>query len=251
MNITLTTGDKKFRVDLNAPIDISAPLHVNHHPICYWSDPLTIETIRAEGFIGSVEAGGSVNHRKITITPHGNGTHTECYGHIAADPLATINSVLPSFHFIARLITVEPRQHDGDWVINRNDLAMLKQQDNVTAIVLRTLPNTPDKLTKNYSGTNPAYIKMEAIYHLVACGIDHLLIDLPSVDRESDGGKLEAHKAFWQYPQNIRKHATITELVFVPDFVPDGLYLLNLQIISLESDASPSKPILYKLKEVS
>jgi hypothetical protein len=28
-------------------------------------------------------------------------------------------------------------------------------------------------------------------------GIQHLLIDLPSVDKEKDEGKLLAHKAFW------------------------------------------------------
>jgi hypothetical protein len=28
------------------------------------------------------------------------------------------------------------------------------------------------------------------------CGIQHLLIDLPSVDKEKDEGKLLAHKAF-------------------------------------------------------
>jgi hypothetical protein len=41
--------------------------------------------------------------------------------------------------------------------------------------------------------------------------------------------------------------ATITEMVFVPDAVADGIYLLNIQIASLETDASPSKPVLYPL----
>jgi arylformamidase len=81
-------------------------------------------------------------------------------------------------------------------------------------------------------------------------GLDHLLIDLPSVDRESDGGKLLAHKAFWQFPERIRKNCTITELVYVADTIQDGLYFLNLQITSLEMDASPSKPVLYNLTEV-
>jgi arylformamidase len=77
--------------------------------------------------------------------------------------------------------------------------------------------------------------------------VKHLLLDLPSVDREEDGGALAAHKAFWQYPESIRMDATITELIYVPNHVGDGLYLLNLQIASFESDASPSKPILYHL----
>jgi arylformamidase len=74
-----------------------------------------------------------------------------------------------------------------------------------------------------------------------------LLLDLPSVDREEDGGNLLGHKAFWQYPENPRSACTITELIYVPSEVPDGDYLLNIQIASLELDVSPSKPVLYAL----
>jgi hypothetical protein len=38
-------------------------------------------------------------------------------------------------------------------------------------------------------------------------------------------------------------------MVFVPNEVPDDLYLLNIQIASLETDASPSKPLLFKLSQ--
>ena len=75
-------------------------------------------------------------------------------------------------------------------------------------------------------------------------GIKHLLIDQPSVDREHDEGKLLAHKAFWNYSIKERLDATITELIYAPDSIPDGYYLLNLQIAPFENDASPSKPIL-------
>ena len=79
---------------------------------------------------------------------------------------------------------------------------------------------------------------------------EHLLIDLPSVDREEDGGKLLAHKAFWQYPDNVRKNCTISELIFAENGIKDGIYLLNIQIASFEIDVSPSKPVLYELKKI-
>jgi len=41
--------------------------------------------------------------------------------------------------------------------------------------------------------------------------------------------------------------ATITEMIYVPDWVHDGFYLLNIQIASFVNDASPSKPILYQI----
>jgi hypothetical protein len=78
--------------------------------------------------------------------------------------------------------------------------------------------------------------------------IQHLLLDLPSVDREEDGGALAAHKAFWKYPEDPRTKATITELIYVDNVVPDGLYLLQIQIAAMELDASPSRPFIYPLR---
>jgi kynurenine formamidase len=114
-------------------------------------------------------------------------------------------------------------------------------------LIIRTLPNNPTKLTRQYSGTNPPYLDPEAANWMVEKGIEHLLLDVPSVDREDDGGKLSAHHAFWQYPHNTRLECTITELIYVPASVPDGNYFLNIQIASFENDASPSKPLIFKI----
>ena len=87
----------------------------------------------------------------------------------------------------------------------------------------------------------------EAAKYIDLLGIDHLMIDLPSVDKELDDGKLLAHHAFWQYPQNTQLHRTITEMIYVPNTVYDGTYFLNIHIASFENDASPSKPLLFQL----
>ncbi len=252
MIIQLSFNNRNYQADLEKPLDISLPLKDgNENPNCYWAEPVTMETIRSGDFVGSVKEGGSVNYQKLTITPHGNGTHTECYGHISADNV-TLNKCLTEFHFMAEVITVTPEQtSSGDFVVKRIALVEKIRNKSVEAIIIRTLPNSESKKTAQYSGTNPPYIDHEAITYLVELGVKHLLIDLPSVDRESDGGKLLAHKAFWQFPERIRKNCTITELVYVNDQIADGLYLLNLQITSLEMDASPSKPVLYNLTEVS
>jgi arylformamidase len=36
-------------------------------------------------------------------------------------------------------------------------------------------------------------------------------------------------------------------MIYVPNSIFDGTYLLNIQIASFENDASPSKPVLYML----
>lgn len=251
MIVQLQFNSRTYQADLNKPNDISLPLKAgDQNPTCYWAEPVTMEIIRSGDFIGNVKEGGSVNYQKLSVTPHGNGTHTECYGHISADD-ATLNQSLTEFHFFAELITVTPEKiHSGDFVITAKSVREKIKEKSVGAIVIRTLPNSDSKKMANYSGKNPPYLDHGAAEYLVELGVKHLLIDLPSVDRESDEGKLLAHKAFWQFPQRTRKNCTITELIFVDETVQDGRYLLNLQITSLEMDASPSKPVLYKLTEV-
>jgi kynurenine formamidase len=140
---------------------------------------------------------------------------------------------------------------NGDKVILMNQIQpWLHELSMVKALVIRTLPNGEDKLLKNYSNTNPPYIHYSVTEQLVKAGIRHLLIDLPSVDRENDEGRLEAHHSFWQYPHKTRTNATITEMIYVPDEAKDGYYFLNLQIASFENDASPSKPVIYPIQKV-
>ncbi|ALW84201.1 metal-dependent hydrolase [Hymenobacter sedentarius] len=253
---TYPYAGRTYSFDPAAPIDISLPLAPGKDQVnCFWAEPVQFDTIRVGSFVGSVAQGGSTNYQRVHVTPHGNGTHTECYGHISPDPAVTLNQCLRRFLFVARLVSVAPRpQPNGDQVVMLADVqaALATQPDRSMpeALVLRTLPNDPAKRHRQYSGTNPTYVEPALAHFLVEHGVQHFLLDLPSVDREEDAGQLLTHHAFWQYPAQPRYGATITELIFVPDVVADGLYLLNIQITSLELDASPSKPVLYQLHPV-
>lgn len=241
---------KIYRVNLHEPLDLSIPLRSgNQNPNAFGIQPPLFEPFRAGGFVGSVALGGSVNCENLFVNPHGNGTHTECVGHISKEKV-TINQVLKNFYAIAQVVTVNLHpQANGDRLVVKKDIEHLLSKE-VNALVIRTMPNNEDKLTQVYSGHNPAYLEPELCSFLAAHHIDHLLIDLPSVDREEDGGALEAHHAFWSYPEATRKHATITEMAYIKNEVKDGIYVLNLQVASVESDASPSKPVLYQVKDV-
>ena len=113
--------------------------------------------------------------------------------------------------------------------------------------MIRTLPNLSEKMDRDYSGTNPPYLLEQTAQFIAARNIEHLLVDLPSVDRESDNGTLLAHKAFWNTSGKIRRSATITEFIFVPNRIKDGTYILDLHMAPIENDASPSRPVLYKV----
>lgn len=244
----LTHKGKSYHVDLAKPIDISIPLRAGEQNVNAWyTPPVKIEPVLMGDWVGDVNQGGSVNFRNIFFNPHGNGTHTECVGHISKENYS-INQCLKTFFFIAELVTVLPDEtKDGDLIITKQHLENCLGDKRPEAIIIRTLDNSISKINKQYSNTNPPYLEYTAAEWIDAIGIDHLLIDLPSVDQEVDGGKLQAHHAFWQYPHNTKLQRTITEMIYVPNKVYDGTYLLNLQIASFENDASPSKPVLYQL----
>ena len=248
MQALICFRDKQYKADFSAPIDISIPLTTEGEAVnAFFAPRFEVAPVVTNSFTGSVEKGGAVNFQNMKLNPHGNGTHTECVGHIMAEKV-TINQCLRNFFFIAEVISLFPmKQENGDEIILRGPIENKLSGKECDALIIRTLPNDSFKLKKNYSGKNPAYLHHHAAEFLAGIGVKHLLVDLPSVDREEDEGKLLSHKRFWRYPEDIRKDATITELVFVPDAAADGTYLLNLQIASFELDASPSKPVLYAL----
>lgn len=249
MKIITKFNAQSYQVDLNQPLDISLPLKEGMDTVnCFWITYMDVEPVRMGSFVGSTNEGGSVNVKTVKFTPHGNGTHTECVGHISKE-VYTINQSLKNFHFIAQLLSIYPqKQENGDRVITKNQLEG-QLTEGIKALIIRTQPNDDLKMRTNYSGTNPPYIHHEAMKYIVDSGIEHLLVDLPSVDREEDGGQLLAHKAFWKYPETTRENATITEFIYAKNEIKDGIFLLNIQIASFEIDASPSKPVLYELKK--
>ncbi len=180
---------------------------------------------RSEAFLDT-RKGGSCNCEIHTFSPHLNGTHTECVGHITKERISVPNVGL----VMAQLVTVKPEQ----------GLISTIKAEPTEALIVRTLPNPPAKKTRNYKDW-PTFTP-DAMKRIVALGVKHLLVDLPSVDRRDDA-RLTNHRIFW------KRGVTITELVYVPSRVKDGKYLLNLQVAAFEADAAPSRPVLYKVKK--
>jgi arylformamidase len=250
MKISLQPDTFKYTADLSKPIDISIPLiSGSKGPKCFYAPDFIIEPVVAGDFIGSTDCGSPVNFKNIHINPHGNGTHTECVGHITMAPF-TIHECLKEFHFISQLITVTPIElENGDLVITKELIqSEIDSQELATALVIRTLPNNDAKLNFDYSGTNPPYFDKESIRYIRDKGILHLITDLPSLDREEDGGALSGHKTFWGFPDEIDPDATVTEMVYIADHIRDGMYLCNIQIAPVMGDASPSKVVLFELE---
>ena len=245
MLASIRIDQNTFKVDLSKPIDLSIPLIEGSRNInAFYIPPIKFEAFCTGNFIGDVNRGGSCNVFSISFNPHGNGTHTETVGHISSEKFP-IYKYLVQFFFIARLITIEPEVYGNDKIIKQKDLKRILNDACPEALIIRTLPNSNEKLTAQYSGTNPPFMDADAAEYLRILNVKHLLLDLPSIDKEDDNGSLNAHHAFWNYPQSPRTDCTISELIFVPENIVDGNYLLNLQIASFDNDASPSKPVLF------
>lgn len=242
-------GDAYKKVDFCKPMYISIPLDFQGtNPNCFFAPFPEALPVRSGDFIGSIDEGGPVNFKNIKINPHGNGTHTECQSHIYPGDLTITECIQNTLHF-CRLISVYPTLMDnGDLCIQRQNLMLESENPQIKALAIRTLPNDESKKSRIYSGNNPPYLSEDAALAIQERGYEHLLIDLPSIDKEQDGGLLKAHKAFWKNSGNQKSKKTITELIFVPDKIKDGVYLLSMQIADFKLDVSPSRVALYKLE---
>jgi arylformamidase len=245
MKLTLEKDERRYSFQTEKGMDLSISMNPNG-PRAWYVEPMRIEPVRTEQFLGSVAEGGAVNFRDVYFNPHGHGTHTENAGHIVDANVPVVNSISSS-HFFANLISVELKNETDDWVVNEESLEEFDLK--VEALIIRTKPNDHSKVQRQYSGTNFPYLTLGAMQRIVDAGVQHLLVDLPSVDREEDGGALVAHHLFWNVPSKPNFQKTITELIYVPNEIADGMYVLNLQVSNFSNDAAPSRPILFDLVE--
>ncbi|HAA54494.1 MAG TPA: hypothetical protein DCE42_07040 [Myxococcales bacterium] len=271
MKTSLTLSGECWQADLAHPIDISIPLDFfGAQPGAFGIQRAAAQPYTVGEFVLDTREGGSVNCFNVQLNPHGNGTHTECVGHILNKRIY-INDILKQPMFPVRLVTVTPRtcasvddkvhgpSTPEDLVIDVESLTSVLSKESVPTgggVVLRTLPNEVGKQSRSYRQKRPAYLTPASMTYLVLLGVCHLLLDVPSVDRDDDDGALVAHHLFWEVPQGSHEVVgevstkTITEMVYIPEEVPDGLYLANLQIPSFCLDAAPSRPLLYRMEQV-
>ena len=243
-------GGKKIRINLEQPIDISIPLKFSKKSLKAWGvSSAEKKAIEIGSWIGNVKKGGAVNFNNIYFNPHAHVTHTECVGHISESE-NSINLQLKNFFFFCKLITISPEKKQEDLVISKKSIfSILEKKISINTLIIRTNPNSSNKKNKEYTGTNPPYLTEDCVLYLKEIGIENLLIDLPSIDKEKDGGKVKNHKIFFNLA-NGGNYNTITEFVYVPNLIKDGDYFLNLQFMPIENDAAPSRPVLFEINYV-
>jgi arylformamidase len=269
LNARISVGSREVSIDLERPISLAIDLDFSEQQPRHFGAPLaSSRPFAVPGFSGSVEHGASCNCNTVTLIPHCNGTHTECVGHLTREPLDA-HLVTPTGFLPALLVSVEavaaeavsestePAPQSADLLITRSAIERswpTSAPFEPRALVIRTMPNRPDKRHRDYTDKTPPYLSREAAMMLIERGIEHLVVDLPSIDRSHDEGRLTAHRIFFGLPrasvalaQSTRASSTITELAYIPDTAADGAYLLALQVPAIGGDAVPSRPLLYPL----
>jgi kynurenine formamidase len=255
-----------WNVDLARPHRLAIPLRPGGaQPSCFGAPPARATPLQLGTFSGAVRLGASCNCSTLSLTPHCDGTHTECVGHLTIEPVDVCDT-LPHALLPALLVSLtpeslssaepcEPPALAGDKLITRAALLQSWPQAPAPvprALIIRTRPNGPDKCVRDYQQQPAPYLTPSAARLLVERGIEHLVLDIPSADRADDGGRLSAHRVFFGLPPGSqalaearRAHCTITELAFIPDVIADGCWLLALQVPRIAGDALPSQPLLY------
>jgi kynurenine formamidase len=258
-----------YWIDQTAAVSIAIRQSFDEsQPNLYGVPAASAQAVEWGEFVGDTSRGGSCNFDALQLIPHCHGTHTESVAHIVNDKVPVVDQI-ESFALLAALITVEPvplREtqdaypggSDDDRVITQASIEKALRAlgtNHVDAIVIRTLPNEATKCAATYD-TEPAppFLTTQAIATINERDIKHLLVDLPSIDRIFDEGRLANHHAFWnvepgsrQLSADSRRDKTITEFIFVPDEVSDGVFVLNLQVADFRLDAVPSRPVLIPL----
>ncbi len=259
----VTLEGSTYRADLAAGIDLALPVDFNgRNPSFYDLPQPRLTAVEGGGFVGDTARGGSCNCSTLELTPHGSMTHTESAAHLDRNE-ATIAEAAPNQLLVCQLVSVQTElfsdgneSYNGfeaaeDWIVSAAALqANWPTLPGVQSLVIRTLPDK-GKARRDYGQQPAPYLSHEAIELIVARGVDHLVLDLPSLDRHEDGGTLPNHRIFWQLPKGGRAAAhqrTLTELALVPQGIPDGLYLLDLQVPRMLCDAAPSRPLLFSLE---
>lgn len=269
MKITVGLNNKNYEINPNEPLDISIPLNFNGaQPNAYGVEKASSTPCEAGELVGDTRRGGSCNFEQYKFIPHCNGTHTESIGHITFERISLHDSLKDAF-IPSTLVSVAPENASetsetysieldkNDSLITKKSLenALQNSDENfLKGLIVRTVPNDESKLTRKYLNKIPPFFSTEAIEFIRGKNVKHLLCDLPSIDRIFDEGKLSNHRIFWEIEQGKFEtneesllHSTITELLYIPEKIADGAYLLNLQIAPFATDASPSRPILFEL----
>ena len=230
----------KFRPVLSAPNTFHLP-------------PISEEVFELPGqFTGHVDRGGSCNVMTLRYIPH-TITHLETAAHIMSPKsnpptiLDLDNKILTGILYLIDLTGIEPQEGNlVPWPVVKKKVAKIDLL--ISALAIKTqaseLPEDYDFSGKNFLALAPETaegIQKFKFGTSKRVGIHCLLLDLPSIDPEKDGGKLLAHRAFFGLPKTgftakaIPQNALV-EMAYFPS-LEEGYYYFTITPPRIQTNA--------------
>ncbi|MDH5404684.1 MAG: cyclase family protein [Candidatus Heimdallarchaeota archaeon] len=244
---------------LGSPISASREVQFNPTPKssgAFYLPPFQISTFEVKNiFVGDILRGGSCNVTIHNYSPH-NLTHLETSLHIVDNGIPV--SAIPNKHLngILYLIDLTKTYDQDDECIKWDDISeqITNLHPSVTFIALKTYSSTLDQF-HDFSGEDPLFLDPFAakmIHDLKNNKINGLILDLPSIDKETDGGKLLAHRNFLGLPREGIK-STVEEFRFIVELayfenLQQGYYYLNITPPKIDDNACITDIQLSKIK---
>jgi len=255
MKISIEHNNKDFIVDTSLGVDISIPTDFKNNigPKFYDKSPPSVNYYKTSNHEYNLDKNKSCNVPIINLNIHCSGTHTESAKHILKDA-SPINKIKCPTFIACQLISVLPEQslkEEYHAEIDNKDQLITKEQlmkslgDNSSfneGLIIRTMPNGNSKKNRDYNLEEHPFLTNDAILYIEEIGVKHLIVDIPSIDKYDDGGKLGNHHIFFNNKSN-----TLTELAFIPNECKDGKYFLSLNISNFSLDAAPSRPVIFSI----
>ena len=144
MNADVLINSKKYNFDFSKSLDISIPLIFNgQQPNTYGVAKASSVAYQDNEFIGDRRKGGPCNFETYIVTPHCNGTHTECIGHITNERVSILSSLKDVF-IASTLVTVSPKLSSDAYIPNLTNSDLVVTKDDL----LDLLRDIPDHLLK-------------------------------------------------------------------------------------------------------
>ncbi|MFC1492316.1 cyclase family protein [candidate division KSB1 bacterium] len=221
------------------------------------------ETYEVPGqFTGDVDRGGVCNVEIISSAAH-NTTHIETSAHVlsyGSDPVTVDEIPLENLSGLLYLIDLTDIPAESGNAVKWIDIEkrLLQITLPVTMLAIKTqgsvLPEDYDFSGQDFIYMAPEAAKAVNEFRIMDKKIDCLILDLPSIDRENDQGKLLAHRNYFGIPEtghtgtDTEKRALV-ELAYFAG-LDEGYYYAVITPPRFQTNAMTTGVTFWKLNEI-
>lgn len=237
-------GDRRY--NLSNVIRVSRPIYTQdtiQTPQAFYLPTFQYKPVEIGDFVGDLAQGGSCNVRTVSFTPH-NLTHLEVSSHVLEGGNKLTDLSPSDLQGEVYLIDLSKEDFDDVYIQPKHIQAQINQLPKDAQLV--GIKTKYSLMTPNFefSGTDPLCLHPDTTSYLrqELPELRALILDLPSVDREDDGGLLAAHKNFFTLAKNY-----VVELAYF-DTLKEGYYYCVLTPYPVELDAMITDIYFYPEK---